>query len=67
MPVIEDLNFYKVVKKNKVFENKYFLMITLKDLREKVVEALRKGVRDCIVPFLSKDGFESYVKTLLKI
>ena len=41
-------------------------MVTVEDSKEKVVEALKVGVRDYIVKPLSKNSFEDKVKTLLK-
>ena len=42
------------------------LMVTVEDSKEKVVEALKIGIRDYIVKPVSKNSFESKVKTLLK-
>lgn len=66
MPVMDGLEFFKAVKKDEAFENTPFLMVTVEDSKEKVVEALKVGVRDYIVKPISKDSFESKVKTLLK-
>lgn len=66
MPVMDGLEFFKAVKKDEAFENTPFLMVTVEDSKEKVVEALKVGVRDYIVKPVSKDSFESKVKTLLK-
>ncbi|PIP71635.1 MAG: response regulator [Nitrospinae bacterium CG22_combo_CG10-13_8_21_14_all_47_10] len=67
MPVMDGLEFFKAVKKDEAFENTPFLMVTVEDSKEKVVEALKVGVRDYIVKPVSKDSFESKVKTLLKL
>ena len=42
-------------------------MVTVEDSKEKVIEALKLGIRDYIVKPLQKSGFEAKVKTLLKI
>jgi PleD family two-component response regulator len=67
MPVMDGLEFYRAVKKEKEFESTPFLMVTMEDSKEKVVEALKIGIRDYIVKPLSMNSFESKVKTLLKI
>jgi len=66
MPVMDGLEFFKAVKKEEAYENTPFLMVTVEDSKEKVVEALTLGIRDYIVKPLSKNSFESKVKTLLK-
>lgn len=66
MPIMDGLEFYKAVKKEESLQNTPFLMVTVEDSKEKVVEALKLGIRDYIVKPLSKDSFESKVKTLLK-
>ena len=66
MPVMDGLEFYKAVKKEEGLQNTPFLMVTVEDSKEKVVEALKVGVRDYIVKPLSKNSFEDKVKTLLK-
>ena len=66
MPVMDGLEFFRAVKKEKVLADTPFLMVTVEDSKEKVVEALKVGVRDYIVKPLSKNSFEDKVKTLLK-
>jgi PleD family two-component response regulator len=66
MPVMDGLEFFRAVKKEKAFEDTPFLMVTVEDSKEKVVEALKIGIRDYIVKPLHKNSFESKVKTLLK-
>ncbi len=66
MPVMDGLEFFKAVKKEEAYEDTPFLMVTVEDSKEKVVEALTIGIRDYIVKPLSKNSFESKVKTLLK-
>ena len=64
MPVMDGLEFFRAVKKEKVLADTPFLMVTVEDSKEKVVEALKVGVRDYIVKPLSKNSFEDKVKTL---
>jgi two-component system, chemotaxis family, chemotaxis protein CheY len=67
MPVMDGLEFFTAVKKEKSLEGTPFLMVTMEDSKEKVVEAMKLGIRDYIVKPLHKNSFESKVKTLLKI
>ena len=67
MPVMDGLEFFRAIKKENLLEDTPFLMVTVEDSKEKVVEALKMGIRDYIVKPLHKSSFESKVKTLLKI
>ena len=67
MPVMGGLGFYKAVKKEETLKDIPFLMVTVEDSKEKVIEALKLGIRDYIVKPLQKSSFEAKVKTLLKI
>ena len=67
MPVMDGLEFFRAVKKEKAFQDTPFLMVTVEDSKEKVVEALKLGIRDYIVKPLSSRSFEAKVKSLLKI
>lgn len=67
MPVMDGLEFYKAIKKEEDLQNTPFLMVTVEDSKEKVIEALKLGIRDYIVKPLSKKSFEEKVKALLKI
>jgi DNA-binding response OmpR family regulator len=42
-------------------------MVTVEDSKEKVIEAMKLGIRDYIVKPLSMNSFQHKVKTLLKI
>ena len=42
-------------------------MVTVEDSKERAVEALKLGIRGCIVKPLSSKSFEGKVKSLLKI
>jgi PleD family two-component response regulator len=67
MPVMDGLEFYKAVKKQEDLQDTPFLMVTVEDSKERVVEALKLGIRDYIVKPLSSKSFESKVRSLLKI
>jgi len=67
MPVMDGLELYKAVKKEETLKDIPFLMVTVEDSKEKVIEALKLGIRDYIVKPLQKSSFEAKVKTLLKI
>ena len=67
MSVMDGLEFYKAVKKEKGFQNTPFLMVTVEDSKERVVEALKLEIRDYIVKPLSSKSFEGKVKSILKI
>ena len=67
MPVMDGLEFFRAVKKEEAFKDTPFLMVTVEDSKEKVVEALKWGIRDYIVKPLSSRSFEAKVKSLLKI
>ena len=67
MPVMDGLEFFRAIKKENLLEDTPFLMVTVEDSKEKVVEAMKLGIRDYIVKPLHKNSFESKVKTLLKI
>ena len=49
MPVMAELEFYKAVKKEETLKDIPFLMVTVEDSKEKVIEALKLGIRDYIV------------------
>ena len=67
MPIMDRLEFYKAVKKEVDLQDIPFLMVTVEDSKERVVEALKLGIRDYIVKPLSSKIFEGKVKPLLKI
>jgi PleD family two-component response regulator len=67
MPIMDGLEFYKAVKKEESLQDTPFLMVTVEDSKERVVEALKLGIRDYIVKPLSSKSFEGKVKSLLKI
>ena len=67
MPVMDGLELYKAVKKEETLKDIPFLMVTVEDSKEKVIEAMKLGIRDYIVKPLQKSSFEAKVKTLLKI
>ena len=67
MPIMDRLEFYKAVKKEVDLQDIPFLMVTVEDSKERVVEALKFGIRDYIVKPLSSKSFEGKVKPLLKI
>ena len=67
MPIMDRLEFYKAVKKEVDLQDILFLMVTVEDSKERVVEALKFGIRDYIVKPLSSKSFEGKVKPLLKI
>ena len=67
MPIMDRLEFYKAVKKEVDLQDIPFLMVTVEDSKERVVEALKLGIRDYIVKHLSSKSFEGKVKPLLKI
>ena len=67
MPIMDRLEFYKAVKKEVDLQDIPFLMVTVEDSKERVVEALKLGIRDYIVKPLSSKIFEGKVKSLLKI
>ena len=67
MPIMDRLEFYKAVKKEVDLQDIPFLMVTVEDSKERVVEALKFGIRDYIVKPLSSKSFECKVKSLLKI
>ena len=67
MPIMDRLEFYKAVKKEVDLQDIPFLMVTVEDSKERVVEALKLGIRDYIVKPLSSKSFEGKVKPLLKI
>lgn len=67
MPIMDGLEFFKAIKKEEDLQNTPFLMVTVEDSKERVVEALKLGIRDYIVKPLSSKSFEGKVKSLLKI
>ena len=67
MSVMDGLEFYKAVKKEERLQNTPFLMATVEDSKERVIEALKLRIRDYIVKPLSSKSFEGKVKSLLKI
>ena len=67
MSIMDRLEFYKAVKKEVDLQDIPFLMVTVEDSKERVVEALKLGIRAYIVKPLSSKSFEGKVKSLLKI
>ena len=67
MPIMDGLEFYKAVKKEVSLQDTPFLMVTVEDSKERVVEALKLGIRDYIVKPLSSKSFEGKLKFLLKM
>ena len=67
MPIMDRLEFYKAVKKEVDLQDIPFLIVTVEDSKERVVEALEFGIRDYIVKPLSSKSFEGKVKSFLKI
>ena len=63
-PLLTEEEFQK--EKEKLIEGTPFLMVTVEDSKEKVVEALKVGIHDYMVKPVSKASFEGKVKTLLK-
>ena len=49
MPVMDGLEFFRAVKKEKVLADTPFLMVTVEDSKERAVEALKLGICDYIV------------------
>ena len=58
MSVMDGLEFYKAVKKEEGLQNTSFLMATVEDSKERVVEALKFGTWDYIVKPLSSKSCE---------
>ena len=58
MPVMDGLEFFQSVKKEELTEDIHFLMLTVEDSKEKVIEASQFGVKDYIIKPLSKTQFE---------
>ena len=67
MPVMDGLEFFQSVKKEELPKDIPFLMVTVEDSKEKVIEAVQFGIKDYIIKPLSKTQFEQKVRTLLKI
>jgi two-component system, chemotaxis family, chemotaxis protein CheY len=67
MSVMDGLKFYKAVKKEEGLQSTPSLMVTVEGSKERVVEALKFGIRDYIIKSLSSKSFEGKVKSLLKI
>jgi two-component system, chemotaxis family, chemotaxis protein CheY len=67
MTVMDGLEFYKMAQKEEGLYNTPFLMVTVEDSKERVVEALKLGTHDYIVKSLSSKSFEDKVKSILKI
>ena len=67
MPVMDGLEFFQAVKKEELTEDIPFLIVTVEDSKEKVIEAVQVGIKDYIIKPLSKTQFEQKVRTLLKI
>ena len=58
MSVMDGLEFYKAVKKEEGLQSTPFLMVTVEDSKERVVEALKFGIWDYIVKPLSSKSCE---------
>ena len=67
MPDMNGLDLYKAIQKEESLKNIPFIMVTVEDQKERVIEAMTIGIRHYIVKPLSKVKFENKVKELLKI
>ena len=65
MPGMSGLDFYKAAQKENLLENVPFLMVSVENEKEKVVEALKAGIRDYIVKPLKQESFRDKVKSIL--
>ena len=54
MPVMDGLKFFQAVKKEELTEDIPFLIVTVEDSKEKVIEAVQVGIKDYIIKPLSK-------------
>ncbi len=59
MPVMDGMEFFKAVKKEEAYEDTPFLMVTVEDSKEKVVEASTIGIRDYIGYRRVKEAWQS--------
>jgi two-component system, chemotaxis family, chemotaxis protein CheY len=59
MPIMDRLEFYKAVKKEVDLQDVPLLMVTVEDSKERVVEALKLGIRDYIVKPLSSKSLKA--------
>ena len=66
MPNLDGLGFLKAARENEAWGKIPFLMVTLLDQKEKVMEAVGAGVNDYIVKPLNYDDFRQKVSNLLE-
>jgi two-component system, chemotaxis family, chemotaxis protein CheY len=65
MPEMNGLDFFRNAKKAGTLEDIPFLMVTSEDKKEKIMEAVRSGVKNYLVKPLSPEIFGDKVKSLL--
>ncbi len=65
MPNLDGLGLLKAARENEAWGKIPFLMVTLLDQKEKVMEAVGEGVNDYIVKPLNYDNFRQKVGKLL--
>jgi len=66
MPNLDGLGFLKVLRSTEAGASTPFLMVTLLDQREQVLEAVQQGVDDYIVKPLDYESFKGKVFRLLE-
>lgn len=67
LPHMNGLEFYKTAKREGALGSTPFLMVSVENQREKIVEAFSVGIKDYLIKPLSQKMLEDKVKKLLKI
>ncbi|QPJ64550.1 MAG: response regulator [Candidatus Nitrohelix vancouverensis] len=67
MPEMNGLDFFKEAKRQNLIEGIPVLMISAENEKEKVIEALKGGIRDYMVKPLELEPFKAKVSKLLKL
>ena len=66
MPNMSGLIFYQKVQENKNLKDIPFLMTTAEETKEKIIQAMKLGIRHYIIKPFSPEDFKEKVKSLLK-
>lgn len=67
MPNLNGLNLFKAVRKEELWKDIPFLMVTVEKDNQKVHEAIQAGIRDYIVKPLNAPVFKRKIRELLRL
>jgi DNA-binding response OmpR family regulator len=67
MPNLNGLNLFRAIRKEELWQDIPFLMVTVEKDHQRVQEAIQAGVRDYIVKPIKVEAFKRKVRELLRM